>query len=142
MAQTIEFGTLLIKQGTPLPEGLRLESEPYSKGWQVVKNLDGSELDRKLCAAGWNFFYMAEEVKATAVGSNLEKTTRRAVKKVLANLKSDRLNCLEIAQVASKHFLGVPYVTVSAHPRHIQESTFLFHVKRLAEWEQAKLAAA
>ena len=85
---------------------------------------------------------MAGGVNANAVGSDLEKTTRRAVKKVLSSMKSDRFNCLEIAQVAAKRFLGLPYVTVSAHPRHIQESMFLFHAKRLAEWDRAKLTAA
>ena len=142
MGENINPGSILIQEGTVLPGGLQLESEPYLKGWTLVKNLSGSGLDRKLCEARWTFFYMAGEVNATAVGSNLEKTTRRAVKKVIASMKSDKLNCLEIAQVAAKHFLGLPYVTVSGHARHIQESMFLFHAKRLAEWEQAKLAAA
>jgi hypothetical protein len=97
-------------------------------------------MDRKLCEAGWTFFYMAGEVNAIVFGSDSEKTTRRAVKKVIANMKSDRFNCLEISQVAAKSFLGLPYVTVAAHPRHIQESMFLFHAKRLAEWDRARLA--
>jgi hypothetical protein len=33
-------------------------------------------------------------------------------------------------------------VTVSAHPRHIQESMFLFHSENHTEWGRAKLAAA
>jgi hypothetical protein len=141
MAHTIEIGTLLVKAGTLLPESLQLESDPYLKGWRVVKNLGSSGMDRKLCEAGWTFFYMAGEVKAIVFGSDSEKTTRRAVKKVIANMKSDRFNCLEISQVAAKGFLGLPYVTVSAHPRHIQESMFLFHAQRLTEWDRAKLAA-
>ncbi len=32
--------------------------------------------------------------------------------------------------------------TVSAHPRHIQESIFLFRAQRVAQWDRAKLAAA
>jgi len=140
MAEKINAGTTLIKEGTLLPEGLQLESDPYLKGWRLVKNLGSSGMDRKLCEAGWTFFYMAGEVNAIVFGSDSEKTTRRAVKKVIANMKSDRFNCLEISQVAAKSFLGLPYVTVAAHPRHIQESMFLFHAKRLAEWDRARLA--
>jgi hypothetical protein len=140
MAQTIEIGTLLVKAGTLLPESLHLESDPYLKGWRLVKNLDSSGMDRKLCEAGWTFFYMAGEVNAIVFGCDSEKKTRRAVKKVITNMKSDRFNCLEISQVAAKGFLGLPYVTVSAHPRHIQESMFLFHTKRLAEWDRARSA--
>jgi len=87
-----------------------------------------------------DFFYMASEVDAMAFGSESEKTTHRAVEKVIAKIKSDTFNCLEISQVAVKDFLGLPYVTVAAHPRHIQESMFLFH-ERLAEWDRAGLAA-
>jgi len=142
MAHTIEIGTLLIKEGTPLPETFPLESDPYLKGWRLVKNLGSSGMDRKLCEVEWTFFYMAVEVNAMAFGSDPEKTTRRAVKKAMANMKSDRFNCLEISRVAAKSFLGLPYVTVAGHPRHIQESVCLFHAKRIAEWDQAKLAAA
>jgi hypothetical protein len=142
MAEKITTGTILIKEGTLLPEGLQLTSEPYLKGWRLVKNLDSSGMDRKLCEAGWTFFFMAGDVKATAVGSDSNKMTRRAIKKVFTGMKWDKLNCLEIARVAAKRFLGIPYVTVSAHPRHIQESIVLFHSRRLAERDQAKLAAA
>ena len=133
MAKKINTGTILIKEGTLLPEGLQLESEPYSKGWKLVKNLDGPGLDRKLCEARWTFFYVAGGVDATTVGFDLEKMTCRAVRSVLASMTSHRLNCLEIVQVDRKHFLGLPYVTVSGRQRHIQESMFLLHSKRLAE---------
>ncbi len=142
MADKIKTGTILIKEGALLPESLRFESEPYLKGWRLLKNLDSSGMDRQIFEAGWTFFYMAGEVDATAVGSDSGKTKRRAVRKVIAYIKSDRLNCLEIAQVAVKRFLGLPYVTVSAHWRHIQESPVLFQADRLAEWDRAKLAAS
>ena len=59
MAQTIEIGTLLIKEGTPSPEALSLESDPYLKGWRLVKNLVSSGMDRKLFGVGWSFLYRA-----------------------------------------------------------------------------------
>jgi hypothetical protein len=141
MADKIKTGTILIKEGVLLPKALRFESEPFSKGWTVVENLDSRGLDRKIRDAGWTFFFMAGDANATAVGSDLERTTRRAIKKAIASMELDGFNCLEISQAAAKHFLGLPYVTVSAHPRHIQESMFLFHAKRPAEWGQAQLAA-
>ena len=126
MADKIKTGTILIDEDALLPESLRFESEPYSNGWRLVKNLDGYGLDRKIREAGWTFFYMADEVKATVFGFDGEKTTGRAAERILASLKSQKFNCLEITHMAAKRFLGLPYVTVSAHPRHIQESVFLF----------------
>ena len=141
MTQAIDIGSLLVKAGTLLPESVQLESDSYLKGWSLVKNLGSSEMDRKLCAVGWTFFYMAGEVKAIAFGSDSEETTCRAVKKVIENMKSDKFNCLEISRVAAKSFLGLPYVTVAAHKRHIQEGLFLFHAKHIPEGNQARLAA-
>ena len=142
MAERIKAGTILIEEGTLLPESVRIESAPYSKGWRLVNFLGGSELDQAIGKAGWTLFYIAGEVGATVFGFDEERVLRRAVNRVLANLKSENFNCLEITQVAARSFLGIPYVTVSAHPRHIQESMVLLHAKRLLEWDQAKLAAA
>ena len=126
MPDTIKTGTILIKEGTLLPEVLRFESEPCAPGWRLVKNLDGYGLDRKIHEAGWTFFCLAGEIKATVFGFDEQKRVRGAVKRILANLKSEKFNSLEITRVATKRFLGVPYASVSARSRHIQESMFLF----------------
>ena len=142
MPDTIKTGTILFKDCTLLPEALRLESEPCAPGWRLVKGLDGYALGRKIQEAGWTFFFLAGQIKAIVFGSDGQNTIRRAVKRILANLKSEKFNSLEITRVASKRFLGVPYASVSARSRHIQESMFLFRAKDLQEWDRARLAAA
>ena len=141
MPDKMKMGSVLIEGGALLPDSLRFESEPYSNGWKLVRNLDGFGLERKVREAGWNFFYMAGEIKASAFGFDREKTLRRTVNRVLAELKSERFNSLEIAQVIVGRFLGLCHVTVSAHARHVQESAFLFQGKPIEEWGTDKLAA-
>lgn len=138
MADQINVGTVFIEEGTPLPDSLKVESEPYSNGWRSVKNLNGYGLDRKIRDAGWTFFDLAQ-IRASAFGFDREKAARRALNRVLVNVKADSFNSLEISQVAAKRFLGLPYVTVSANARHLQESMFLLDDKRLAEQNQARL---
>lgn len=138
MADPIKIGTILIEESAPVPESLRLESEPYSNGWKSIKNLNGYELDRKIRKAGWAFFSFAE-INARVFGFDRAKAAGRAVNRLLASVKSDSFNALEISQVAAKHFLGLPYVTVSGHVRHVQESIFLLHDSRLAKRNQARL---
>jgi uncharacterized protein YlxP (DUF503 family) len=131
MPETIKAGTILINDGTLLPDALRFETEPCAPSWRLVRNLDGCRLDRKIHEAGWTFFCLSGETKVTVFGIDGEKIVRRAVKQILAKLKS-QFNSLEItrvASVASKRFLGVRYVTVSAQSRHIQESLFLLGAK-------------
>jgi hypothetical protein len=120
MADTIKPGTILITEGALLPESLLLESEPYAYGWRLVKKLDSDGLDQIISQAGWNFFYIAGVIETNAFGSDEKKTTRKAI-----NLKSKNFNCLEITRVAAKRSLGLPYVSVSAHSRHIQEGQAL-----------------
>ena len=123
MPDTIKPGTILIKEGTLLPEAVRFESEPCVPGWRLVKDLDGCGLDRKIREAGWTFFCLAGQLGATVFGIDEQKTLSRAVGQILANLESAEFNSLEIMRVtseASKRFLGVRYVTVSAQSRHLQ----------------------
>jgi len=121
MREAIEAGSILIEEGTPVPDSLLLESEPYSSGWGSVRNLDVRGLDRTLTKAGWTFFFMAGETRATAFGFDRRRAVREAVKRIIGSVKSQKCNCLEISQVAVKSFLRMPYVTVCAHARHIQE---------------------
>jgi hypothetical protein len=134
-----QTGTVLIKDGTLLPDALRFESEPCATGWGLVKNLDGYGVGRKIHEAGWTFLCVAGEIKETIFGFDGQKTARRAVKRILTNLKSEKFNGLEITQVEVKRFWGLPYATVCAHSRHIKENAFLLRVKDHQDWDRARL---
>ena len=145
MPDTIKTGTILLKEGTLLPEVLRFESEPCAPSWRLVKNLDGYGLGRKIHEAGWTLSSRAGEIGATVFGLDEQKTARRALEQILANPETAEFNSLEIMRVASevsKRFLGVRYVTVSAQSRHIQESAILFRAKNLPVRDRARAAAA
>ena len=104
---------------------LNLESEPCSGEWSLLKVLDGFALDRKIHAAGWNFFFMAAEVKVMFLGSLGAEKILKALKRILEKVKQQQFNGLEVTEIVARHFLGVPYVTVSAHSRHVQQSCYL-----------------
>lgn len=126
MEETIKSGTMLIAEGAILPEALKFETEPYAYGWRLVKNLDSHGFNQIISQAGWNLFYIAGAIETNAFGSDEKKTTRKAIKQVIAKLSSKNFNCLEITQVTAKRSLGLPSVSVSAHSRHIQKSMLLF----------------
>jgi hypothetical protein len=131
MTDEIKTGTVLIKEGALLPEALQIESEPCVRGWRLVKDLNGYALDRKVHEAGWTFFFLAGEIRTIAFGTDEQSTVRRAIKRILANPRSNQFNSLEIARVASKRFLGLPYLSVCAHSRHIQEGLVLLSAERM-----------
>jgi hypothetical protein len=106
-----------------MPESFVLEKEPGPGRWKSFKSLDRKELDTQITQAGWAFFFMAGEIKITAFGFDREKSARRAMKGVITNVETHKCNCVEITEVSPKYFLGIPYVSVCAHARHIQKSS-------------------
>jgi hypothetical protein len=145
MADNIETGAILIKEGALLPRALRFESENCVPGWKLVKDLDRYGLAREIHEAGWTFIYLADETRAAVFGMDEQKMVRRAIEQILANPKSQKFNSVEITQVTSvdsDRFLGVHYVTVSAHSRHIQEARVSSDNKDLPEFETARRVTA
>ncbi len=123
---------------------LGLKSEPYSGNWSLLNGSDGLALDRKIRDSGWNFFFMAEEVKAMFFGAIGAEKIQNALKRILGKLELQHFNSLEVTKIVAKHFLGVvPYTVVSAHSRHIQQSCYLdtTEVRRVsqhnAEWARS-----
>jgi len=103
---------------------LGLESEPCSGDWSVVKGLDGFALDRKIRAAGWNFLFMAAEVKVMFFGALGTEKIQNAVKRILGKIRPQHFNAFEVTGIVAKRFLGVPYAIVLAHSSHIQQSCY------------------
>ena len=125
MAQEVQIGTILIRENPAAAQAIGFQWEPYSATWGLVKALDALALDRKIHAAGWNFFFMAAEVKVTFFGAIGAKSIQNALQRMLGKLKPTNFNCLEVTGIMAKRFLGVPYTVVSAHSRHIQQSCYL-----------------
>ncbi|MGA3209841.1 MAG: hypothetical protein ABSD20_00960 [Terriglobales bacterium] len=125
MPPLVEVGTILIEEQPLTTQRLGLATEPYFANWNVVTALDGFALDRKARAAGWNFFFMAGEVKAMFWGLPEPTKIRNAVTRILKKVRRDHFNGLEVTEAVGKHFFGIPYTVISAHSRHIQQGCIL-----------------
>jgi hypothetical protein len=118
-------GILLIREGVILPGGVIIETEAFIPGWRAVRDCDGYRLGRKIEEAKWNFFFLAGEVTATVFGRVGPASLRRAVGRILANPAARKFNSLEITGNRPRWFLGIPFVTVAANFRHIQQGLAL-----------------
>jgi hypothetical protein len=122
MPQQVHVGSILILEW---PRVFGLESEPYLGRWSVVKAVDGFALDRKIRAAGWNFFFIASEVKVRFFGAIGAKKIQHALNRILGKVSEQHFDGLEVTGIVAKRFLGLPYAIVSAHARHVQRSCYL-----------------
>ena len=125
MPPTVQVGTILMKEWPGMTQLVNLESEPCSGEWSLLKLLDGVALDRKIHAAGWNFFFIAAEVKVMFFGALGAVKIQNALQRILAKVKQQHFNSLEVTEIVAKRFLGVPYAVVTAHSRHVQQSCYL-----------------
>jgi hypothetical protein len=61
MPQNVKVDTILMKEWPGVPQLPGLKTEPCFGDWSLVKMMDALAMDRKILAAGWNFFFMATE---------------------------------------------------------------------------------
>jgi len=145
MSENNTSPTIFVRENTLMPAGLGIESEPFLPGWRAVKNLNGRELGRKIESAKWNYYYLASPIRTTVIGREGWATLRTALKRVLAKQQTQNYNSLEITKVTPRRVLGVPFLSISAHSRHIQEGMYLvptedFRLKEAADLPTTPLA--
>ena len=122
MPNQIQTGTIMVQQLASL-QSLGIESEPYSGSWRSLGILESTGLDRKIRPAGWKLFFLAGELRAVVPAWGGQKTLRRGVRRLLAQTRSQHFNCLELTHILRKRFLGIPYLSIAAHRRHIQRDS-------------------
>jgi hypothetical protein len=120
----LQAGTVFIEAKAILPESLSLKGAPDANGWRSLASVGRSAFEQKVRQAGWIFFLMDAEIKATVYGFDAQKALRTAFQRISASVKSQKWNSLQITRVESKSFLKVPYVSITAHSRHLQEQRF------------------
>jgi hypothetical protein len=140
MNSQIQLGSILIEDRPGIVAALGIEIEPCMQSWSVVRVDSAEALDQQIRGVGWNWFLMATELKVTVFGSASQMVLRRALMLIVKNHPTQFFNCLEVTNISTKKFFGLPYTVVTANSRHIQSSWRLDDVdrrqkdQRQAEW--------
>jgi hypothetical protein len=115
-------GTILMAADVLHPQWFQLGDDSHPNGWRTVRHdLNPHDFEQELASGGWAFFYIASPVTTTKFGFDRAKMMNSALRRLIKDTRLQRCNCLEIQEVETHSFLGVPYVTVSGHPRNIQK---------------------
>jgi hypothetical protein len=120
MSNTIQAGTVLV-QHSVLLNSLGTKADIYSDQWCSLNTQESAELDGKIRAMGWNLFFMAEELRTMVPAWGGEKSIRTGVKRLLARTRAQQFNCMQLSNILRERFLGIPFVSVTAHARHLQK---------------------
>lgn len=120
--QPLSAGTILIAPGTTLPPDWQLEDRTGATVWRRVSNtFDHLVLEKSLDSMGWTFFFFAGSVSAAHAGFDRQKSIGAALRRITDAGLREGCNCVEIDAISDRSFLGMPYVSISAHLRHIQQ---------------------
>ena len=118
----MQSGTVLIQTDAARPDCFQAGDEDCPESWTSMKStLPPLELEAELNRTGWTFFYMANPLRTRAYGFDPVKRLAAALRNIVGSVRQQGCNSVQIDAVASRSFLGIPYVTVSAHPRHVQK---------------------
>src|SRR5690349_2886897 len=102
-------GNLFIERDVPRPKCFHVQDDSHRTGWLAIQyDLSTSQMEAELSTGGWTFFYMANVIRKLAVGFDREKGTAMALKRVMASVREDRCNSLQIQAVEMHSFLGIP----------------------------------
>jgi hypothetical protein len=113
-------GSILLATGTVSPSALLLQPDSFLSGWGVVKN-SRANVETDMTGVGWKLFFLAGEMKATAVGFGEEKALPAALHRLAAMAQRLKCNGFEITRVTRSLFLGLTRVTITGHARHLQK---------------------
>jgi hypothetical protein len=118
----IQSGTVLIQTDAARPDCFQAGEEECPSAWTSLRNTLGPlELEAELSRTGWTFFYLANRLRSTAFGFDPVKRLAGALRSIVGSVRQQGCNSVQIDAVETRSFLGLPYVTVSAHPRHVQK---------------------
>lgn len=114
-------GTILMHKDAPHPPCFHLHDDPQPNPWPSIRHaLTPRELEKELASTGWTFFYLAHTIRTTAFGFDRARIIDAALKRLIATVRLEKCNCLQIDEIETRSLLGVQSVSVSGHPRHIQ----------------------
>ena len=137
MPDQIQTGTMMVYQSANL-QSFAFEGKPYFRNWRSLGTAESSGLDSRVRAIGWSLFFMAGEIRAVVPAWGGHDTLRRGVQRLLAQTHLRHFNCLEVTDVRRKYFFGIPYLSISANPRHIQQGSQIESIEQRLQHESTK----
>ncbi len=117
----ITTGTILMGKDTLRPRCFHLEATRLRiPGYRSSTISSHSTNSKGNSPPQYGHCSLADEVGTASVGFDRAKMIRAALKRLITSVKAQKCNCIEINDVKTHSFIGVPYVRISARPRHIQ----------------------
>ena len=116
--------TMLLREGTKLPDDLKLATEEFREDWNLVLSGDAHWLDKKIRRRRWYLLWIDERSLRSGVGKTSQEAIAGALKLALRHV-SARFNAAEVEHIELKQYPWFFIAKVRVHPYQIQQSAVL-----------------
>jgi hypothetical protein len=121
---TIAERNILLRAKTELPDGLKLATDEFREGWEIVRRYDACRLEKQIVRHGWNFIKIAEESLRSGVGETSQEAIASALKLTLRRI-STHFNAVEVVHIELTQYPWFFLARVRVFPFRIQQSAVL-----------------
>ncbi len=116
--------TILLREGVDLPAGLKLVTEEFREGWNIVKARDANWLDKSIRRRKWHFLSMNEGTLRSGVGETSQEAIAGGLRLALRQI-SARFNAARVERIEIKQYPWFFLARVRVYPYQIQQSAVL-----------------
>jgi hypothetical protein len=111
--------TILLRGHVELPDNLKLLTEEFREGWNIVRSGGARRLDREIRRRrGWNFIRSGEGLLRSGVGQTPQEAIAGALKLALRCV-NERFNAAEVDHIELKIYPWFSLARVKVYPYQI-----------------------
>jgi hypothetical protein len=129
--RTVAERNMLLRARTKLPDGLKLSTDEFREGWELVRTLDARRLEKQIALCGWNTIKISEELLRSGVGETSKEAIANALKLSLRRI-SEHFNAVEVKHIELTQYPWFFLARVRVVPFRIQQDA-VFPVSDKAE---------
>jgi hypothetical protein len=118
--RTIAELSLLLREQTDLPAGLKVSTDEFREGWSFIKRTDARRLEKRILKSGWKYF----RIEAGALRSGVGETSQQAIANALdlgLRKVGTHFNAVELDQIEVTRYPWFFLAKIRIFPCRIQE---------------------
>src|SRR5580704_16754345 len=113
--QDIAEHTVLSRVTAELPNGLRIVTEVFQEGWNIIRSGNVHRLDKAIRGCGWHFIWIAEPSRHGGVGQTEQAAIAPALSLALRRV-SPGFNAASVDRVEISHYPWFFIARVKIYP--------------------------
>jgi hypothetical protein len=114
--------SILLREMIELPDAMKLTTEEFGEGWNLIRPTNARQLDKQITACGWSQINIADRLQHCGVGSTTQEALANALRLSLRHV-GEFFNAAEVEKIELTQYPWFHLVRIQIYPSRIQESS-------------------